>query len=75
MHAYGDFKFGPGKDDLVLRSAPGPPGLLPRKWWWRRQIRSESGAHVSPVGRRPAARDLLDGRFQISTADRALDFL
>jgi hypothetical protein len=39
------------------------------------QIRSESGAHVSPVGRRPAARDLLDGRFQISTADRALDFL
>jgi hypothetical protein len=27
-----------------------------------------------PVGRRPAARDLLDGHFRISTADRALDF-
>jgi hypothetical protein len=28
MHAYGDFKFGPGKDDLVLRSAPGPPDFF-----------------------------------------------
>ena len=33
MHAYGNFKFGPGKDDLVVRSAPGPTGgcLVPTK--------------------------------------------
>lgn len=67
----GNFKFGRGKDDMVVRSVPGPPDFFLADD--DGVGRSESGAHVFLlVAGRPRAICWMDIS-KFSTADRALD--